>query len=156
MYPEYEPLHTSRSDDKILSLLGHTLSLKKYFFLFLLLFTSFLPNTIVKAKPGAHGSEILPVLLKSQAIICALLTWNVTFPLEALAAQTCSPLLLLATWLPRVWVVIRGHHPTQLDCSTTCFSLPLVQHGYLEEFLNTPFENAKPVWTDNSGIRQLP
>lgn len=34
MYPEQKPLHTSRSDDKILSFLRHTLSLEKNFSFF--------------------------------------------------------------------------------------------------------------------------
>lgn len=130
----------------------------KIFFLFFITFyhtpITFLTNT--KVKPGAHSSEILPVLLKSQAIISAWLTGNVTFPLVALAVQTCSPLFPAAKWLPGVWLVIRAHHPTQLDSSTACFSVPVVLCGYLGEFLNTLFKNAKPVWTDNSDIRQLP
>lgn len=149
MHPEHKPLHTSGSDDTVLSLLGHTLRLKKFFSFFFITFyhtpVTFLTNTIVKVKPGARSSEILPVLLKSQAIISTLLTGNVTFPLEALAVQTCSPLLLAAKWLPGVWLVIKAHHPTQLDSSTACFSVPLVLCGYLGEFLNTLFKNAKPV-----------
>lgn len=135
MYPEHEPLHTSRSDDTILSLLGHRL--KKFFPFFITFYhtpITFLPNITVKVKPGAHSSETLPLLLKSQAIISALLTGNVTFPLQALAAQTCSPLLLSAKWLPGVWQVIGGHRPSQLDSSTACFSVPLVQRGYLGSF----------------------
>lgn len=41
MYPEHEPLHTSRPDDKILSLLGHTLSLKKFFSFFYYFLSAF-------------------------------------------------------------------------------------------------------------------
>lgn len=91
------------------------------FFFFLTTFydtpVTFLPNTTVKVKPGAHSSEILIVLLKSQTTMCALLTGNVTFPLEALAAQTCSPLLLPAKLLPGIWLVTGGHHCSQLDSS---------------------------------------
>lgn len=128
MYLEHKPLHTSSSGDTILSLLGHTLGLKKGFFFVLLYFyhtpIPFPPNAIVKVKPGAHSSEILSVLLKSQANICALLTRNVTFPLKPPVAQMCSPVLLPGS-PGRVWS-LEGATPPSAGCqhSLSCSTFP--------------------------------
>lgn len=57
MYPEHKPLHTSRSDDTILSLLGHTLRLKRFFFFGLFWVTHqspFYPTLLVKVNPAAQ------------------------------------------------------------------------------------------------------
>lgn len=158
MYLEHKPLHTSRSGDTILPLLGHTLGLKKIFFLVLLFFYDtpipFPPNATAKVKPGAQSSGILSVLLKPQANICALLTGNVTFSLKVPVAQRCFPLCCLAPQgMAGHW---RGQHLPQMDASTGCAASPLAGCEYLGEFLNPHSKSPKPLWTDNSDTRLLP
>lgn len=109
MHLEHKPLHTSRSGDTILPLLGHTLGLKKIFFLVLLFFMT-------------HQSLFHPMLLRRWSLEHKVVeycqcSWNhkpiSVHYLLGMSHSLWRFLWLrgvshLAAWLPRSWLVTGG------------------------------------------------
>jgi len=159
MYPEHELLHTRRSDDTIFSLLGHTLRLKKFFsfFYYFLSYTN-CPSTQHYYEGEAWSTQQWNIASAPEITshYLSITHWGCHTPSGDSRSSDMLPTVTACQMASRVQLVIGGHHPAQLDSSTACFSVPSVQCGYSGEFLNTQFKNAKPVWTDNSDIMQLP